>query len=129
MLGADAVIHVATARADLVAEFCAAVIRLLGPANTPRILTGIVRPMSYTGTAMYNFAYAHRVLQHPGPAMPNAFLIPLSKTQAWWEKDWMERHTYFLPRYDESGRRVATWAELFDRGVRAGPAPAELTID
>ena len=106
LVSAGAIIHVASARADLVAEFCAAVIRLLGPANTPRILTRVVRPMSYTGTAMYNFAYAHRVLQQPGPVMPNAFLIPLSKTQAWWEKDWMERHTYFLPRYDEAGRRL-----------------------
>ena len=32
--------------------------------------------------------------------MPNAFLLPLKKTAAWWEKDWMERHTYFLPRYE-----------------------------
>src|SRR6266542_2943524 len=37
--------------------------------------------------------------------MPNAFLVPLSKTAAWWAKDWMDRHTYFLPRY-EAGRMV-----------------------
>jgi hypothetical protein len=29
----------------------------------------------------------------------------MSKTAAWWAKDWMERHTYFLPRY-EDGRMV-----------------------
>ena len=46
------------------------------------------------------------VLQQPGAAAPNAFLVPMSKTAAWWQKDWMERHTYFLPRYD-AGRRVA----------------------
>jgi hypothetical protein len=28
----------------------------------------------------------------------------VSKTAAWWAKDWMERHTYFLPRYDDDGR-------------------------
>ena len=28
----------------------------------------------------------------------------MSKTPAWWQKDWMERHTYFLPRYDDDGR-------------------------
>jgi hypothetical protein len=27
----------------------------------------------------------------------------MKKTAAWWEKHWMERHTYFLPRY-EGGR-------------------------
>ena len=35
--------------------------------------------------------------------MPNAFLLPLRKLPEWWAKDWMERHTYFLPRY-ASGR-------------------------
>src|SRR6266498_504925 len=48
----------------------------------------------------------HRVLQQPGTVAPNAFLVPMRKSDAWWEKGWMERHTYFLPRYDESGRMV-----------------------
>ena len=39
--------------------------------------------------------------------MPNAFLVPLSKSAAWWAKDWMERHTYFLPRYDDGGRMIS----------------------
>ena len=103
---ADAVVHVASAQAEPVAEFCAGMARLLAPAVTPHVLGGVVRPMSYTGNAMHNFAYAHRVLQAPGPLMPNAFLVPLRKTAAWWEKGWMERHTYFLPRYDDTGRMV-----------------------
>ena len=44
--------------------------------------------------------------------MPNAFLVPMSKTPAWWAKDWMERHTYFLPRYDAAAgwsARVMRW--------------------
>lgn len=56
---------------------------------------------------MHNFAYAHQVLQQPGPAMPNAFLVPMIKTAEWWAKNWIERHTYFLPRYDEAGRMVS----------------------
>jgi hypothetical protein len=106
LLHAEAVVHVASASPGPVAEFCAELTRLLGPAIKPRILEGVVRPMTYTGLAMYNFAYAHRVLQQPASVMPNAFLIPMSKTRAWWEKDWMERHTYFLPRYNDSGRRL-----------------------
>jgi hypothetical protein len=39
--------------------------------------------------------------------MPVAFLVPITKTKAWWEKDWMERHTYFLPRYDGTGRMTS----------------------
>jgi hypothetical protein len=105
LLRADAVVHVASASAAPVTEFCAEVARLVGPAVETRVLGGVVRPMTYTGNAMHNFAYAHRVLQQAGSIMPNAFLVPLSKTAAWWAKDWMERHTYFLPRY-EDGRMV-----------------------
>ncbi|HEX7787136.1 MAG TPA: hypothetical protein VF653_13035, partial [Methylomirabilota bacterium] len=35
-----------------------------------------------------------------------AFFVPMSKTAEWWRKNWMERHTYFLPRYDDAGRMV-----------------------
>jgi hypothetical protein len=107
LLHADAVVHVAAPTAAPVAEFCAEVARLLAPTVTPRVLGGEVRPMTYTGDAMHNFAYAHRVLPQPGPVMPNAFLVPMSKTPAWWAKDWMERHTYFLPRYDDQGRMTS----------------------
>lgn len=101
---ADAVIHVAAPAPRPVAEFCAELERVLGPESQARVLRGVVRPPSYTGNAMHNFAYAHRVLQQPGTVMPNAFLVPSSKTSAWWEKAWMERHTYFLPAYDGQGR-------------------------
>jgi hypothetical protein len=107
LLHADAVIHVAAPTAAPVAEFCAEAAKLLAPAVTPRVLGGVVRPMTFTGNAMHNFAYAHRVLPQPGPVMPNAFLVPMSKTSAWWAKGWMERHTYFLPRYDDQGRMTS----------------------
>jgi hypothetical protein len=107
LLHADVVVHVASASAALVTEFIAELRCLLDPVIQARILNGVVRPMTYTGLAMFNFAYAHRVLQQPASVMPNAFLIPMSKTPAWWTKDWMERHTYFLPRYDDSGHRIA----------------------
>src|SRR5204862_3364477 len=106
LLQADAVVHVASATAAPVGEFCSELTRLLGPGIKLRVLSGVVRPLTYTGTAMHNFAYAHRVLQQPGGVMSNAFLVPMSKTAAWWAKDWMERHTYFLPRY-EHGRMVS----------------------
>jgi hypothetical protein len=105
LLATDVIIHVAAPTAAPVDEFCAEAARLLAPLK-PRVLGGVVRPMVYTGNAMHNFAYAHRVVQQPGPVMPNAFLVPMSKTAAWWAKDWMERHTYFLPRYDDEGRML-----------------------
>ena len=106
LLAADAVVHVASSEAGPVEEFCAEAERALGPA-CPSVITGVVRPMSYTGGAMHNFAYAQQVTQQPGPAAPNAFLLPLRKTAEWWAKDWMERHTYLLPRYDDAGRMTS----------------------
>jgi len=106
LLAADAVVHVASATAARVTEFCAKTACLLGRAVATRVLDGVVRPPSYTGNAMHNFSYAHRVLQQPGRVMPNAFIVPMTKAPEWWAKDWMERHTYFLPRYDESGRML-----------------------
>jgi hypothetical protein len=38
--------------------------------------------------------------------MPHVFVVPMSKTADWWAKDWMERHTYFLPRYDGHNRQL-----------------------
>jgi hypothetical protein len=88
-------------------SFCLQARSLLEPFAGVRILSGVGRPRNYTGGAMERWAYARAVAQQPGAAMPNAFLIPLSKTWDWWRKDWMERHTYFLPRYDDEGRMVA----------------------
>ena len=106
LLRAEAIVHVAAATAAPVAEFCAEATRLLAPALEPRVLQGVVRPKDYTSAAMHQFAYAHAVPQQPGRVAPNAFLLPMSKTAAWWSKDWMERHTYFLPRY-EHGKMVS----------------------
>jgi len=104
LLGAEAIVHVAAMAPELVSDFRTGLARLLGPAVTPRVLAGGARPLSYTGQAMFNFSYAERILQQPATAMPNAFLVPLSKTTGWWQKNWMERHTYFLPRYDHEGK-------------------------
>ncbi len=103
LLHADRVVHVAAKQPETIADFCAETIRLLSPAVRIHVLSGVRKPLNYTGAAMNNWAYERRVLQQPGPAMPNAFLVPLSKTAEWWGKDWMERHTYFLPRYDDEG--------------------------
>ena len=101
--GADAIVHVASSAATRIDAFCAEAERQLATA-APYVLRGVVKPNRYTGGAMHEFAYAHQVAQQPGRAMPNAFLVPLRKTAEWWAKDWMERHTHILPRYDESGR-------------------------
>jgi hypothetical protein len=106
LLHADAIVHVASRSAASVPEFCAEAKHLLGPAVTA-VLSGLVRPPRYTGAAMHDFAYARQVVQQPGRDMPHAFLVPTRKTADWWARDWMERHTYFLPRYDDAGRMLS----------------------
>jgi len=103
---ADAIVHVASDDGFTVAEFCAEVERALSGLARVQRLTGRVAPTQYTGGAMHEFAYARQRTQQGGGEMPNAFLLPLRKTPEWWAKEWMERHTYFLPRY-EDGRMVS----------------------
>jgi len=105
---ADVLVHVAAQSEDVVAEFSGEATKLLSGAGARvRTIGGVVRPKAYTGAAMNNFAYVHAIPQTAGMSAPNAFLIPMTKTAEWWAKDWMERHTYFLPRYDDRGRMVA----------------------
>ena len=105
VLHADWVIHVASRRDGVVDSFCQETSKLLAPARV-RVLSGVIGTKNYTGAAMNNWAYARQIVQQPGSAMPNAFLVPMRKTAEWWGKGWMERHTYFLPRYDEHGRML-----------------------
>lgn len=107
LMHAGIVIHVASPRRDPVAEFCADLRELVNPSVGVRILDGVVRPRTYTSAAMFDFAYAHQAVQQPGAATPNAFLVPMNKTEAWWHKDWMERNTYFLPTYGQSGEMLS----------------------
>jgi hypothetical protein len=99
LLRATAIVHVASPDREPIDELCGE----LAPA---RVLRGVVRPPRYTSDVIHDFAYAHRVLPQPGAAMPEAFLLPMSKTDAWWSKDRLERHGYFLPRYDDDGRMI-----------------------
>jgi hypothetical protein len=100
-------IHVGSKQADVVTEFLAQTEQLLAAVVRTRVLRGVVKPKTYTGAAMNRWAYERAVVQQPGAVMPIAFLIPLRKTAEWWKKDWMERHTYFLPRYDDGGRMTS----------------------
>ena len=118
LLRADAVVHVASPRADPVDALCAEAARLLPPSVEVRVLRGVRRPRSYTSGAMAKWAYERQVIQQPAAAMPNAFIVPMRKTDEWWKKDWMERHTYFLPTYDADGRmRTEGHALVTEAGI------------
>jgi chlorite dismutase len=103
LLDSHAVVHAASTTADRLERFCAEIMRLLSASTHVYVMRGVVRPTNFTGGAMHNFAYASQRQQMAGPAMPHAFILPMCKTPQWWAKNWMERHTHFLPRYDEHG--------------------------
>jgi len=87
VLQADWVIHVASKRPETITELSAEAARLISPAVQVHVLQGVRRPRSYTGAAMNKWAYERQVVQQPGTAMPNGFLVPMSKTAEWWRKD------------------------------------------
>jgi hypothetical protein len=107
LASADVVIHIAAPDEQLVRRYERSLRGSLPDGVSVRTLTGQGLPKEYTGRAMHNFSYGHRVLQQPGDVAPNCFLLPMSKSSAWWAKSWMERHTYLLPRYDDRGEIVA----------------------
>jgi hypothetical protein len=107
VLEAQIVIHVSSTKPEVVDAFCGEAARCLSAAGPLRLLRGSVRGRSYTGAAMNRWAYERAIAQQPGADAPNAFLLPLRKVALWWEKDWMERHTYFLPTYDGRGRMTS----------------------
>ena len=63
-------------------------------------LAGVQRPRSYTSYAMTQFAYAHAMPPGPGDKYPLAAVVPMNKTDAWWQMDFLHRESFFLPRYD-----------------------------
>jgi hypothetical protein len=69
--------------------------------------TGISKPRSYTSYAMAQFAYAHALAPASGDKHPFGVVTPQNKTAQWWAMDWMRRESFFLPRYDAQGNRVA----------------------
>ena len=134
VLQAQVVIHVSSTQPEVVDDFCGeqrrAACRPPAPSGS---CAGSIRARNYTGTAMNRWAYERAVVQRPGADAPNAFLLPLRKLAEWWEKDWMERHTYFLPTYDARGRMTREGhalaaeegiARLLRRTYRSAQEPA-----
>jgi hypothetical protein len=133
VLQAQVVIHVSSRQPQAVDDFCGEAMRGLSAAGPVRLLRGSVRARNYTGAAMDRWAYERAAAQRPGAEAPNAFLLPIRKVAGWWAKDWMERHTYFLPTYDAHGRMTSAGhalaaeegiACLLRRTYRAAQEPA-----
>lgn len=80
---------------------------LLPHEGTVFTLAGVNRPRSYTSYAMAEFAYTPALAPQPGDRLPIGVVIPQNKTADWWALDWMQRESFFRPRYDSNMRLIA----------------------
>lgn len=79
---------------------------------------GAARMPQYTSAEMHAYAYKHAGARAPGRVQRNVIIIPMSKTEEWWEKGALDRHTYFYPHADgPTGTRVKGHARAAEAGI------------
>lgn len=89
--------------------------RLSGNAQIVAI-DGAVRVPQYTSAEMHAYAYKHASIRQSGRVQRNVIIIPMSKTEEWWAKSPLERHSYFYP-HAENGTRVHGHARAAEAGI------------
>ena len=91
--------------------------RRLGGSATVTALDGVIRAPRYTSAELYRFAYKQAMARMSGRQAPNAIILPLSKSDEWWEKPPIDRHAYFYPQRDAGGCPVKGHAMAAEAGV------------
>jgi hypothetical protein len=80
-------------------------------------LEGAVRVPQYTSAEMHAYAYKTALPRASGRVLKNAIIIPMSKSREWWDKQALDRQTYFYPHADQSGERVKGHARAAEDGI------------
>ena len=80
-------------------------------------LEGAVRVPQYTSAEMYSYAYKAALPRASGRVQKNVVIIPMRKSAEWWEKQALERQTYFYPHADATGARVKGHARAAEPGI------------
>jgi hypothetical protein len=81
-------------------------------------LDGAVHVPQYTSAELYAYAYKNAVPRGSGRVQRNVIIIPIRKTKEWWEKNALDRHTYFYPHADQqTGSRVKGHARAAEAGI------------
>jgi len=63
-------------------------------------IEGALRSPMYTSHTLHEFAYKPAGQRRPGRQSPMALVLPISKSQEWWQRDALERHAFFYPHVD-----------------------------
>jgi hypothetical protein len=80
-------------------------------------LEGSVRAPQYTSAEMYAYAYKSALPRASGRVQKNAIIIPMSKSKEWWDKQPLDRQTYFYPHADAAGVEVKGHARAAEPGI------------
>jgi hypothetical protein len=80
-------------------------------------LEGAVRVPQYTSAEMYAYAFKPAMPRGSGRVQRNAIIIPMNKSEEWWEKAALDRQTYFYPHADRSGAHVKGHARAVEAGI------------
>jgi len=87
--------------------------RRVGEAGEVETLDGCLQLPQYSSASVARCAYEQARAHGTGRALPNAIILPIRKTAAWWAMPELERHQYFYPHYDQASHRcVAGHAAL-----------------
>jgi hypothetical protein len=81
-------------------------------------LEGAARVPQYTSAAMYAYAYKDAQTRGSGRVQKNAIVIPIRKSQEWWDKQALDRQTFFYPHADAMGSRVNGHALAAEAGIQ-----------
>jgi hypothetical protein len=81
-------------------------------------LDGAARVPQYTSAEMYSYAYRNAMARVSGRHQHNVIIIPMRKTEEWWQKSPLERHAYFYPHCDpQTGAQVKGHAQSAEAGI------------
>lgn len=94
--------------------------RRLGESADVLALSGAVRNPRYSSAEMVQYANKNAPLRRSGRVARNAIIMPIRKTEEWWQMSVLERHTYFYPHVDRaSGCPVKGHAQAAQAGIGA----------
>ena len=74
--------------------------RRVGDVSGMYAIEGALRSPIYTSSTLHEFAYKPAGQRRPGRQSPVAMVLPISKSQGWWQRDALERHAFFYPHVD-----------------------------
>ena len=118
LLSAGYVAHLTTKYRPRLDEIQAELERRLGNVASVRAIDGALQTPRYTGAELHKYAYKSAAERQSGRVAVNAIIIPMSKTDTWWEMSTLERHAYFYPHVNpRSGGPVSGHAKAAELGI------------